>query len=380
MKFKDYFDRRAARALAAQISDVHPSFDRDGFVRRATRGLSALEFSGRVSQFSRALRETLPDAAGDAIQILTASLPAEFSDCEAVTDGWLQWPVGQFIADHGLDDFEVSMVAMVELTKRFSSEFAVRPFVEHHPAETFDRLRALTSDPNPHVRRWCSEGVRPRLPWGRRLTALVRDPAPIWPILEALRDDPEPYVQRSVANNLNDIAKDHPDAVVARCRRWMRGAGASRAWIVKHGLRSLVKSGHAEALALLGFGSGEGIHGELRLHPPRPWVGDALELQLSLRSSQPAEVQAVVDYRVEFARPAGRASSRVFKWTTARLSASEGRVELRKRHPLRHTTTRMLHPGPHRVSVLVNGAVVATGTFDLVATREPRSSQHPERP
>jgi len=64
------------------------------------------------------------------------------------------------------------------------------------------------------VRRLASEGIRPRLPWGMDVPALKRDPAPILPILEILKNDPAETVRRSVANNLNDIAKEHPQMVL----------------------------------------------------------------------------------------------------------------------------------------------------------------------
>lgn len=367
MKFKDYFDRAAARALAAQVSSVYADFDERAFVQRASKGLGELEFSGRVSQFARALRSGLPMDISRALETLTRSLPPALPDCEAVTDGWLQWPLGQFIADYGFDDFDGAMAAMVALTQRFSSEFAVRPFVEARPEETFERLYALTSHDSPHVRRWCSEGVRPRLPWGKRLGALVHDPSPIWPILDALKDDDEPYVRRSVANNLNDIAKDHPDRVVEQARQWMQGAKAGRAWVVRHGLRTLVKNGHPGALALLGFENNQRFEAALTVRPKRPEMGSFVELHLMLTTPERKEVNAVVDYRVEFARPGGRSSSRVFKWTKLRLSRETGPVEVTKRHPLRHTTTRELFPGRHRVKVQVNGAVLAEAHFDLRA-------------
>ena len=150
------------------------------------------------------------------------------------------------------------MTAMIELTQRFSSEYAVRPFVERYPEATFKRLLALTDDPSPHVRRWCSEGTRPRLPWGAKLHHLVADPSPIWPILEALKDDDELYVRRSVANNLNDIGKDHAALVVERCQAWLEDGNAQRDWTVKHGLRSLVKDGDPGALAVMGYGPPSG--------------------------------------------------------------------------------------------------------------------------
>ncbi len=364
--FKLWFDQAAARRLADQVAAVWPAFDREHYVRTATRGLNALEFQARVQQFADALVFTLPTDIPEALDILTRSLPPARPDTRAVNDGWLQWPVGQFIADHGGAHFEASMHAMTELTMRFSSEFAVRPFLEHRPQETFAQLYRLTRHPNPHVRRWCSEGARPRLPWGRRLTALVRDPTPCWPLLEALKDDPEPYVRKSVANHLNDIAKDHPDLVIARCRVWQVGATAGRLWIIRHALRSLIKAGHPEALAVLGFSRDAGVTATLAARPRRIPMGSAAELTAVLRNPGPVAVRVVVDYIVHYVRPSGRASAKVFKWTVVTL-APQATIRLVKNHPFRPVSIRALHPGKHRIDIQVNGQRLHATTVTLLA-------------
>lgn len=369
--FKSYFDAGAAHALASQVAAAWPHFDQARFVALATRSLEAKAFAARVTQFSEALAATLPEDRSEALRILSASLPPTLPDCEGVTDGWLQWPVGQFIADHGLPHFEVAMEAMVALTQRFSSEFAVRPFVEQQPEATFARLQALSTHPSPHVRRWCSEGVRPRLPWGRRLQALVRDPAPIWPLLEALKDDPERYVQRSVANCLNDIAKDHPEAVVAACERWSVAAPAARAWVIKHALRSLLKDGHPKALALLGFAAPKHMDATLRLSASHVAIGERVTLKAVLRNRAMAPQPLMVDYVVAFLRKAGTHSEKVFKWKQLTL-APGAELSLEKHHPFRLTSIRALYPGAHRVALQLNGQRVAEAALTLLPEKEAR--------
>lgn len=362
--FKHWFNRDAAKRLAQQFSGAWKAFDQTRFIRRATRGLTKLEFNARVRQFADALRETLPPDVPTALDILIRSLPAPNLDCENVTDSWLQWPLGQFIADHGVDHFEESMRAMIELTQRFSSEFAVRPFVERYSDATFARLRELTAHDNPHVRRWCSEGSRPRLPWGRKLRALVKDPKPIWPILEALKDDPELYVRRSVANNLNDIAKDHPDLVVARCRRWTRGSNPGRDWVIRHGLRSLIKDGHPGALEIVGFKRPQRLTAEISVKPGKISVGGAVELNARINNNSTRKQKIAIDYVVHFVRQGGKASEKVFKWTVGELAA-RGRREITKRHSMRVTTVRALYPGVHRVELQINGVRLAETRFKL---------------
>jgi 3-methyladenine DNA glycosylase AlkC len=142
------------------------------------------------------------------------------------------------------------MSAQYEITRRFSAEFCIRPYLVKWPGRTLERLMEWTRDPDPHVRRLCSEGTRPRLPWAMRLKAFMADPTPVLPILEALKDDPELYVRRSVANHLADIAKDHPALALERCARWLEGASAERRWVIRHALRHPAKKGVKEALEL----------------------------------------------------------------------------------------------------------------------------------
>lgn len=362
--FKDYFDKTAARALARQVAAALPKFDRGTFVRLASRKLGELEFAGRIKQFADALAETLPASVPRALEALTTSLPEPLPDCEQVTDGWLQWPIGQFIADHGLEHFEPSMQAMIELTKRFSSEFAVRPFVEHHPERTFKRLLKLTADSNPHVRRWCSEGVRPRLPWGKKLTSLVADPTPIFPVVEALKGDDELYVRRSVANNLNDIAKDHPSLVIARCKAWSKSSNANRDWVIKHGLRTLIKAGDPAALRLIGFAPPQRLAAKLTITPKRITIGDSVLLTAHLTNNASRKQKLLIDYVVHFVRQGAKTSAKVFKWTHLDLPAG-ATTSLEKRHPMKPTTIRALYPGEHRVELQVNGVCTASSVFRL---------------
>lgn len=142
------------------------------------------------------------------------------------------------------------MKAQYELTKRYSAEFSIRPFLIHHQHRTLERLIEWTSNPDPHVRRFCSEGTRPRLAWAPRIPAFIKDPSPTFPILEALKDDPCLYVRRSVANHLGDIAKDHPDAALSICDRWLRSASHELKWVLRHALRHPAKKGDQAALRI----------------------------------------------------------------------------------------------------------------------------------
>ena len=243
----------AVACLARNIALVYPEFDGDAFVHSAVDGLEPLGLMERGRKLAAVLRDFLPGSYPAAIEILIASLTPPLSDTEDLgLEVLFYLPHVIFVADYGLDaeDFEVSMRAQYELTRRFSAEFSIRPFLIQYQDRTLARLAEWLSDPDPHVRRLCSEGTRPRLPWARRIPAFVADPRPVLPLLEALKDDPVLYVRRSVANHIGDIAKDHPALAFEICERWLEGASGERKWLIRHALRHPAKKGNEIALRL----------------------------------------------------------------------------------------------------------------------------------
>lgn len=256
---KDLLGPEAAECLAHNIAIVFPAFDAAAFRRAALRDLAPLSLLERGRRFAEALRQHLPGEFEAATDILLRSLTPpleEASDLGLAVFFYL--PHACFVAQYGLDPthnagrdpFEAAMRAQHALTQRFTAEFSIRPFLIHAPERTLDRLRAWTTDPSAHVRRLCSEGTRPRLPWAMRLPDFVRDPRPVLPLLEALKDDPSLYVRRSVANHLGDIAKDHPDLAFELCERWLAGASRERRWVIRHALRYPARKGVPAALEL----------------------------------------------------------------------------------------------------------------------------------
>ena len=321
---------------------------------------------GRVRLWSSALRACLPPSIPQALKVIEAALPPPLPNAENVTDGYLLWPFGQFIADHAVDHFKPAMACMLALTQRFSSEFAVRPFVDRYQQETLAKLQDWTDHKSVHVRRWCSKAPD-RACLGARLNALIADPAPILPILSALRDDPEVYVQKSVANNLNDIAKDHPDLIVAVMRDWLAAEAAptpARKWIVKHALRTLIKNGHPGALDLLGFGPAPDVEGTLSASPRRVAIGGGITLVAGLENQGKTSRRLVVDYAVHYQRKAGVGKPKVFKWKSLDL-APGAKVTLTKKQAFAPTSVRALYPGTHRIDLKVNGKAIAASEVRL---------------
>lgn len=377
--FKNLINPRTVAQAGRHLQRVWPGFDRRRFEQHAATGLDDLEFKARAMQLADALQATLPAHFGDAAEVLKASLappvpldgagePAGLSDAQAEQGlaGWVVWSMGEFVARRGMADVPRALACLHALTQRFSAEFAIRPFVRDHPSLVFDTLTRWTQDPSAHVRRLVSEGSRPRLPWGLRLQALVTDPAPTLPLLRALQDDPSAYVRRSVANHLNDIAKDHADLVAGWVHEHRRGGSAQRAALLRHASRSLIKQGHTPTLAAWGLQPGLMGSAHLALSATQAAVGEGIDLAVTLTSTARGPQDLVVDYAVHHVRANGGTSPKVFKGWKLALAPGETRA-LAKRHSLRPVTTRTLYAGLHRVEVLVNGSAVAAATFDLRA-------------
>jgi 3-methyladenine DNA glycosylase AlkC len=370
--FKNLINPALVQAAAGHLKRVAPDFDAKRFTRLATQGLDALEMKARALHICAALEATLPaDFALAADQLQAALAPAEGGEAMGQLQGlpeglrgWILWPVGEYIARHGQQQPERALAALHALTQRFTAEFAIRPFIVAHPGLSFATLQRWASDPNAHVRRLVSEGSRPRLPWGLQLKPLIADPTPTLPLLLALQDDPSEYVRRSVANHLNDIAKDHP----ARVAQWLEDhlpeASAERRALLRHASRTLIKQGDARVLRAWGLGGALRGVAQLKIAPARVALGGEVVLSLTLQSHAARAQRLAIDYVVHHVKANGSLSPKVFKGWALELPA-RGDISLSKRHSMRPITTRRYHAGRHEVTVQVNGQVVAQAHFTL---------------
>ncbi|MDR6669051.1 DNA alkylation repair protein [Rhizobium sp. 1399] len=349
------------RAMAEIIAANAPFFDRDRFTALATDGIESLELMERAALIRDALFATLPENFPEAATILAASLPAAG---KTGLTGWMLLPVNQFIAARGIRDFDIALDLLKALTPHFTAEFGIRQFIHQDQQRALATIARWVDDANHHVRRLSSEGTRPRLPWAMRLPQLIKDPSPILPILTALMDDPEDYVRRSVANSLNDIAKDHPDLVAAFIAEHIEGASAERRWLLKHASRTLLKKGHARALANFGFGAAASLECNLLLANPAVLFGEGLDFEIRLRNAGDIAQSLMIDYAIHHVKADGSLSPKVFKWKTVTLEAGEDHI-VQRRHAMRPITTRRYYPGEHRIVILVNGTETASGNFVL---------------
>jgi 3-methyladenine DNA glycosylase AlkC len=373
--FKNLFNPELVRSTGQHLQRAWPAFDARAYERLATQGLEALEMKARAMQIASALQHTLPQDFGHASRIVTAALapatPGEdlqlMQTPQAVAaglTGWFMWPLGEWVVRQGMQEPGLALQTLHALTQRHTSEWAIRPFIVNHPELSYATLHRWASDTSVHVRRLVSEGSRPRLPWGLQLKSLITDPSPTLPLLLQLQDDPSEYVRRSVANHLNDIAKDHPRLVTNWVAKHLPGATPQREALLRHATRTLVKDGDPRALKLWGVGTAWLGQATVNLSAKKVQVGQSIELALHLQSSSEKAQDLLIDYAVHHVKADGSTSAKVFKGWKLSLAAG-ATASLRKSHSLKPITTRRYYAGSHRVEVMINGKAAAEAAFEL---------------
>ena len=365
-QLRDVFNPTVVNQLAQNIARTWPTFDQHGFSDAVNSRLAQLSFSARNILIRDMLWEYLPKDFPQAVQILVSALGPEILHCELTGfDAFVVMSQNDFVAKYGLGYFDLSMQALYEMTKRFTAEGAIRAFIQKYPEQTLQRLAEWLDDRNCHVRRLVSEGTRPRLPLAPRLTQFIKDPRPVLRLLDKLKADPEQMVRRSVANNLNDIAKDNPDLVVKTLTRWQKTKNKGTQWIITHASRTLVKQGHEGALVLLGFAQNLAIKVQrLKLNKTVIQMGENLTFEFEIQSMDDKPQDLMVDYVIHHMKANGKLAPKVFKLAKKKLKGGET-LQLSKKHPFRHISTRKYYSGKHLLEIQINGKIYAQAEFKL---------------
>lgn len=362
------FNQQKVAQIAGEIHGVYAAFAQDAFVRTVVERFPELELKARIAWIAACLKQHLPPDYQSAVTILLQALPVPNNPELADDDfgDFIYAPYTDYVAKYGCtaEHLDFSLGALREMTMRFSAEDAIRYFINAFPQETLQQLLHWSTDAHYHVRRLCSEGTRPKLPWAQKINIPVTAPLPI---LDNLFTDKTRFVTRSVANHINDIAKIDPALAVETLTKW-RASGRQQPgemeYITRHALRTLVKQGNPNALALLGFSAADQV--SLTDFSVPPQVKMDSELTFSFTVEAEAETDVIIDYILYFQSKLGKLSSKkVFKLTKLTLLKDKP-VVITKRHLLRQQmTTRTLYPGEHAIEIQINGKVCAKATFLL---------------
>ena len=351
-----FFTKKSISDLANHTKKVCPEFERDKFYKLVFDSeWDKRELKDKMHHVTYCLHESLPLDYKKSISILKKVVPN--------ITGFDGMVFPDFVEQYGLDDFKTSLEALIYFTKHFSSEFAIRPFIIKNRTEVMNLLLKCAEDKNEHVRRFASEGCRPRLPWAMALPEFKKDPSPILPILEKLKNDKSEFVRKSVANNLNDISKDNPKIALKIFNEWY-GKSERTDWIVKHASRTLLKAGNNEAMKIFGYSDHNEVEiKNFRLTDDKIKMGDELKFsfQILVKSKKKSSVR--IEYLMQFTRANNKSGEKVFKITESIYEP--GLYAFDRKHSFKKISTRKYYPGKHKITLIINGERKKSISFDL---------------
>lgn len=356
---KDAFDPAFVAKLGQACKTLQSDFNETAFLKAALpKNWADFSLKARMRHLSIQLGAHLKGDFPQQLQVILALAP-QFNSLAGML-----FP--DFVEVHGQADPNRSIPALAQLTQHFSSEFAVRPFLQQHPERMLQQHLAWAEHPNEHVRRLASEGIRPRLPWGQDVPWVKKDPAIVLPILEKLRNDPSEYVRRSVANNLNDISKSHPELVLELAQRWVDRVATTDA-LLKHALRGLLKKGHPQAMQLFGFGGEVAFElSPVLISPNSLAIGQKLSFAFELQHIGPHPAKYRLEYLLHYVKMNGSLSPKVFQIAEKNLHPGEKWL-IQRQHSFEERTTRKHQPGEHRWQLQVNGKLQDLHPIELLA-------------
>ncbi|WP_394773364.1 DNA alkylation repair protein [Flavobacterium sp.] len=360
---KDIYSVAFYENFGQAVAEVHPTFNKQKFIEAIYEGdFSQKEWKERMKHTTVVLHQFMPDNFPEAVSLIDKiieNLKNKF------TDGNLAFIFfADYIEIYGIDDFKTSAKAFVSITQFISCEFAVRPFVIKYKEKMIEEMTKWSLHKNHHVRRLSSEGSRPRLPWAMAIPFLKKDPSSILPILENLKNDPSEYVRRSVANNLNDIAKDNPQIVLEIAAKWF-GFRKETDAIIKHGCRTLLKQGHPEILRHYGLESTNIELSSFEIKTPIVKIGDYLQFQFHLNNTNHEAKTIRLEYAVHYKKSKGHLAKKVFK-ISEKIYQPNQLIKVDRNQSFKIITTRVFHTGIHQLSIIINGTESETLNFDLV--------------
>ncbi|MFH2048522.1 MAG: DNA alkylation repair protein, partial [bacterium] len=243
---------------------------------------------------------------------------------------------------------------------------AIRPFMITHTDKMMEVLNNWVKDPNEHIRRLAAEGSRPRGVWVAHIEAFKKDPRPVLKLLEHLKGDESLYVRKAVANNLNDITKDHPDLVIKTAIRWLKDKNPNTDWIIKHACRTLIKKGDPRVFPLFGFTTNPKIKLKgLNTSHKIIKYGSEIILDFEIQSFSDKSQKLAVDYKFHFVKKNGKTAPKTFKLSEKNIRGNEI-LKLKIKYLFKDFSTRKHYPGIHKIEIIVNGQSYKEVTFEVI--------------
>ncbi|KHF40611.1 DNA alkylation repair protein [Halalkalibacter okhensis] len=355
-KLKDIYNVEFVDLLTEAVKKEYPDFNRtkcENFIFQ--RDWQELALKQRMRRITEALHATLPKDYLEGLRILHKVEPT-------LKEGLRGLIFPDYVEQYGINHWDQSMQALKTFTQFSTAEFAVRPFLLANLEKMITQLFEWSTETNEHVRRLASEGARPRLPWGITVPALKENPSLILPILENLKRDPSLYVRKSVANNLNDISKTHPELVREIAEKWY-GTHEHTDWIVKHACRTLLKKGDQQVLAIFGYENDEAITLDHFTCSDKVKIGEGIQFSFHVHATE--NKKARIEYAIDYVKARGHRNRKVFKITETKLLSQQAK-EYSKKHSFKDLSTRIHYQGVHTITIIINGTAKASLDFEVI--------------
>lgn len=318
-----------------------------------TKDWTDLELKQRMSKLAEITSTYLPSdfkKAAPIIRQLITSLAA--TDLPIGSYEYMFIP--EIVERSGINHWQESMDTIECVTAYTSCEFAIRPFIIKYEDNTMKQMLIWSKNQHQNVRRLSTEGCRSRLPWAMALPRFKKDTTLILPILNNLKADESLFVRKSVANNLNDISKDHPNLALQLAKKWNKTNEYS-SWIVKHGMRTLLKAGEPKAMLLFGYADLKDlVIGNFNLHSNEINFGESIQFDFSIKNKSKITALIRMEFAVYFMKNNGQQTKKVFKVSEREVKPDET-LTMEKSHPIKPINTRKYYPGEHGVALIING-------------------------
>lgn len=365
---KDYYNIDVIDRIAQWFKKNLETFEEEKFIRECLEWMQWLTLLWRSHFIAEKMNEFLPwwiEEKHNIIQkALTKDLIEPFSHMEiSWIDSFIILPYWDFYSDFASEYPEISLKWLEKVTILSTAEFPIRTFILKHEEITFKYLEKWAKDKNHNLRRLVSEWTRPRLPWGQRLPKFQKNPRKVIELLEVLKNDSSEYVRRSVANNLNDIAKDNPDIVIETLKKWNKTPTPEIKYITSHSLRTLIKNWDKWALELLWYHWKAEVK-SLIVDKPEINIWEEIKLESLIKNSSDKEINLVIDYKIHFIKANWKPAWKVFKWTKVKLKKDEEKI-LTKTHSFKIIWTRKYYEWVHKIEIQVNWEIVKETNFNL---------------
>lgn len=357
--FKNVFNEKFVNKLAQAIASYDKSFKKEKYLSLIMSKLEALELKERMRLISSEINNYSDLSYVKMLEVLKKS-KTHFSYEENMGLASMVFP--DFVEVYGLDDLSESLSALENFTIDSSSEFAIRAFILKYEDETMAQMLKWAKSKNEHIRRFASEGCRPRLPWAVALPPFKNNPKKVFEVLELLKNDESLYVRKSVANNLNDISKDNEDMLLSFVALNINKT-KNTDWILKHASRTLLKKGNKKILAYFGYKETEHIQLNNLSLSKSVSLGENLEFSFDLSANE-ALGNLRIEFELDFVRLNNKRGHKVFMISQGTHSTNNKTIN--KKYSFKKITAREYYKGEHFLSIILNGKKLETKKFLLI--------------